>query len=1063
MSNENAADTKAEPETQLNLDADIHDRVVEAYYGKMGEPLMRSTHNRVHWICERVLGDYILDVGCSQGIVSILLAREGKKVVGIDSAEKSIEQARSFLAQDPRNVQEQVSLVHGNFLKHGFGKERFDTVVMAELLEHIIKPADFVARAAQVLKDKGRLIVTVPFGINDFIDHKHTFYVLEPLRLLHGLFAVEEIEVLGKWVGFVATKRKTPLANGAEPTLDRQIMTSVEQGFLKAERSLVDEVRETRKKAAAFSVSDLAGLRERFAQAEGKLQATERLAQQAEDFLSSTMQALKIEREKNALHLSEKSKELDAAKNELNEIKAESVRLRGDVLQLEKDSVHQKAESDRLQETLAQLELEKRRLEEESSGLREKLEKADKKNIEYEFSLKNKEDSIHNLTERIIASGSNEKSLRQKLESARQEISKTEKDKLSSIEGIKSTLSFQLGYTLLHAPKSFHGMLSLPGDLLRIRKEAKIRKTKKKARKKALVLTAPKAAPDNGKTRILTILDEFSWNSFSKQFQAFPISRSNYKKQINTSLAKFALLESCWKGNGGAWEYAFVSPGLKHQNAQALLEVLQLLKNKGIPIVFWNKEDPMHYERFLPIAKHADIVLTTDSNRIPFYEKDLPNTKIGLMPFAAEISICNPMGRFRIEQGSICFAGAYYGENHDERKRQMDELLPVIPAYDGVIYDRMSNLKNERYFFPEQYRPYIRDAVPFKDIVNVYKSFKLFLNVNTIVDSPTMMSRRVYELLASGTPVISSPSKALEEQFPGIVQIASTAAEAKRIAGELLEDEWKWLRLSHQGYREVMQKHTYEKSASIIESSAGVNAKDNPLGQKEIGLPPLVSIVVATKRPEMVEQIISNIKIQTHQRLEVVCVLTKDFTKKDMKHLENNLPNCKVLSFGSDVSLGDCLNAGFEKCNGDYLVKLDDDNIYGPNFILDLLMPFYFTEAAIVGKKCHFVYLKGSKKLVYYNPNQIHSYTDFVAGDAMMFRRELFEKVRFPSKRVGEDTKFLNDAKELGYKIYTADPFNYIKIREAEQDKHTWIAEDELFLRNGKVVSDQIDKELAFI
>ncbi|MCX7208137.1 MAG: hypothetical protein NT086_19570, partial [Proteobacteria bacterium] len=70
---------------------DIHDRVTEAYYGKMGPQFMRETQQRIHWICSQVQGSKVLDVGCSQGVTAILLGREGKQVTAVDAAQRSIE------------------------------------------------------------------------------------------------------------------------------------------------------------------------------------------------------------------------------------------------------------------------------------------------------------------------------------------------------------------------------------------------------------------------------------------------------------------------------------------------------------------------------------------------------------------------------------------------------------------------------------------------------------------------------------------------------------------------------------------------------------------------------------------------------------------------------------------------------------------------------------------------------------------------------------------------------------------------------------------------------------
>ncbi|HDL5395630.1 TPA: glycosyltransferase family 1 protein, partial [Mannheimia haemolytica] len=104
----------------------------------------------------------------------------------------------------------------------------------------------------------------------------------------------------------------------------------------------------------------------------------------------------------------------------------------------------------------------------------------------------------------------------------------------------------------------------------------------------------------------------------------------------------------------------------------------------------------------------------------------------------------------------------------------------------------------------------IREGVNFNEIVKLYKKFKVFLNVNTITQSTTMMSRRVYELLASGTPVVSTPSKAITAQFPGIVITVNNEKEAELAVHKLLTDSYYWHKQSMLGIREVMSKHTYE-------------------------------------------------------------------------------------------------------------------------------------------------------------------------------------------------------------------------------------------------------------
>ena len=549
------------------------------------------------------------------------------------------------------------------------------------------------------------------------------------------------------------------------------------------------------------------------------------------------------------------------------------------------------------------------------------------------------------------------------------------------------------------------------------------------------------------KLKAISIMDEISEECWRYEMTSFPISRANYAEQVASSTANFCFLESCWKGNKGTWEYAFTSPGLKHNNAQALLDLIPQVKQK-MPIVFWNKEDPMHYDKYLPIAKYADVIFTTDSEKVSSYKADVPDADVYAVPFAAQQKICNPSGRFKSEAESVCFAGSYYGVGHDERKRQMDALLPSIIEFEGAIYDRMSKIDSDRYKFPPQYAPFIRDAVPFTEVVQLYKRFKVFLNVNTIVESPTMMSRRVYELLACGTPVVSTPSKAIEEQFSGIVQVAKDADEANIIIERLLTDEHYWEKTSHLGYREVMTKHTYAHRLVNIEKAIGI---DN---QRE---EPLVSIITCTRRPEMIDRIVTNMTRQNHSNIELILVL-QGFSQSQseeligkLKSVDSNIKRVTAMINDSEETLGERFNKAAEKANGEYIAKMDDDDFYFANYLKDMLIPFTFGDYAMVGKKELYMYLSGSQKLIKRFPGMKHQTADFVAGPTFVIKKEVFDKIKFESRNTGEDSSFVRNLKSAGYKVYASDPFNFIQFR-ADPKSHTWVVPDEEILAGNQTV-----------
>jgi 2-polyprenyl-6-hydroxyphenyl methylase/3-demethylubiquinone-9 3-methyltransferase len=192
------------------------DRISEAYYNKMGEEFGKKTRERIHWICSEAKGEYILDVGCSQGIASILLGREGKKVLGIDLNKESIEFAKKELEKESEITKKYVDFQIANFMDYDFKDKKFDSIIMAEILEHLTDPERFIEKAYKLLKDDGRLIVTVPFGINEYIDHKKSYYLFDMFEMLSKQYKIVKLQILGNWIAFVCiikhedTKQEIP-------------------------------------------------------------------------------------------------------------------------------------------------------------------------------------------------------------------------------------------------------------------------------------------------------------------------------------------------------------------------------------------------------------------------------------------------------------------------------------------------------------------------------------------------------------------------------------------------------------------------------------------------------------------------------------------------------------------------------------------------------------------------------------------------------------------------------------------------------------------------------------
>lgn len=228
------------------------------------ESSQQACRERIHWMMARARGR-VLDIGCSQGLLPILLARRGVDVVGVDVEEPSLAFARARLAEEPEEVRKRVALLCADAITWS-PPERFDTVVLGEVLEHVPAPDLLLDAAARLLTDGGRLILTVPLGWLDHHDHKHAFLPTDLIPLIAARFGIEELEIADERIRLVAQAGATSRAEAIDPA---RILPRIEQALLALQYRWVDQVkkdgRRKRKLAAQveFREAELKKLTER--------------------------------------------------------------------------------------------------------------------------------------------------------------------------------------------------------------------------------------------------------------------------------------------------------------------------------------------------------------------------------------------------------------------------------------------------------------------------------------------------------------------------------------------------------------------------------------------------------------------------------------------------------------------------------------------------------------------------------------------------------------------------------------------------------------------------------
>ncbi|OUM45550.1 glycosyltransferase [Arthrobacter agilis] len=553
--------------------------------------------------------------------------------------------------------------------------------------------------------------------------------------------------------------------------------------------------------------------------------------------------------------------------------------------------------------------------------------------------------------------------------------------------------------------------------------------------------------PRRAELRVGVILDEFSLAAFDYEWTTVLLDPRRWREQCETEQLDFVFIESAWSGNSRLWRGKIGGPAGPSSEFRHLMA---WCREQGLPTAFWNKEDPPHYADFLQAATLADWVFTSDEGRIGSYCRDLGHERVAVLPFAAQPAIHNPVRPLHGRHSrDIAFAGMYFAHKYPERREQLQMLLggamDASPTMEhGLeIFSRLLDGGAE-YQFPAPLDSRVVGSLRYDQMLTAYKAYKVFLNVNSVVDSPSMCARRIFEISASGTPVVSAPSAAIPEFFQADeVPVASTRAEARQLVRALVRNSELNDRTAHLAQRRIWAGHTYAHRAERV-VAAVVPHRSEPVRR------PSVSALVPTIRRGQLEQLCRTIGGQVGVQTQLVLLAHGiPLSEQEVRAVgrAHGIDDVVFLTEPSATTLGACLNRCADAADGEVLAKMDDDDHYGPQYLSDQLFALDYSGADLVGKQAHYMHLTTSDAVILRSGEREHRFTDFVMGPTIVARAELMASNPFPDLRRGEDTAFLRTVAASGGSVYSSDRFNYVQVRSATG--HTWQIGDAELLAAG--------------
>ena len=112
------------------------------------------------------------------------------------------------------------------------------------------------------------------------------------------------------------------------------------------------------------------------------------------------------------------------------------------------------------------------------------------------------------------------------------------------------------------------------------------------------------------KLKVAAIMDAFTYACYAPECELLQITPDDFKAEIDGFSPDLLFIESVWRGKDNLWRFKL------HDNMEALCALTAYCRANGIPVVFWSKEDPVHFGVFIRAAALADFVFTTDADCI---------------------------------------------------------------------------------------------------------------------------------------------------------------------------------------------------------------------------------------------------------------------------------------------------------------------------------------------------------------------------------------------------------------------------------------------------------------
>lgn len=543
-------------------------------------------------------------------------------------------------------------------------------------------------------------------------------------------------------------------------------------------------------------------------------------------------------------------------------------------------------------------------------------------------------------------------------------------------------------------------------------------------------------APVQGATRIAFVGSQELADELMFDARLDILLQSNWRDFLTAARFDYLLVETIWTGARDEWRYAMTSEGDSRAELSALLEECRRI---SLPIVLWFREDVRNFERFSWIVARADRIYAIDDEIGARIRREHRGVEVSILPPAIQPAVHNPMCSYALQESRNFFRGSalFDGWWDTAADGGLRNLLESLVERGVRLCESEWEFGSVRLQDMPALAPITLGCVSVleKAVLNKLIPTELFFH-NTL-RLPWRQRLSMIRAAAAGSSIgfIDGPD-------PGGVTWHGKADQVGAWLSQVRSNPIARAATSHKMRRRILAQDCLTHRLARIGSDLG-------LAPQPFETLPEVAMVLVTMRPELLQACLQRFRRDTYANKELIVVLHGEHELSSARALVLPGERIRIMQVGRERSLGACLNQAIDESGAEYWAKIDDDDLYGPEYLSDVMASRLFSDFHIAGKPPVFAYLEAEDSL-YHDPewaslSQVwhapgEASAALVAGGTLVGRRDLLDRgLRFSEKRRGgSDSDFIRQCYEHGHGLLALDGFNFVRYRSGKAGFHTW-------------------------